>query len=87
MRGGQSQINPVQKMFESKIGSVDRVPRVMVSNEQIIWLGLDHRAGFVLSQIDGTVSFDDLIALSGMPRLDTLRILADLLSKNVITAG
>lgn len=72
------------KMFESKIGDFERVPRVQISEEEVIWLNLNHRAGFVLSQIDGTVSFEDLLALSGMPRLDTLRVLADLLDKNVI---
>lgn len=72
------------KMYESKIGDFERVPRVQISEEEVIWLNLNHRAGFVLSQIDGTVSFEDLLALSGMPRLDTLRVLADLLEKNVI---
>ena len=72
------------KMFESKIGDFERIPRVQISEEEVIWLNLNHRAGFVLSQIDGTVSFEDLLALSGMPRLDTLRVLADLLDKNVI---
>lgn len=72
------------KMFESKIGDFERIPRVQISEEEFIWLNLNHRAGFVLSQVDGTVSFEDLLALSGMPRLDTLRVLADLLDKNVI---
>lgn len=50
----------------------------------MIWLNLNHRAGFILSQIDGSVSYDDIIALSGMPRLDTLKILSDLISNKVI---
>lgn len=74
----------LMKMYESKIGDFDRAPRVLISGEEVIWLNLNHRAGFILSQIDGSVSYEDLIALSGMPRLDTVRILADLISNNVI---
>lgn len=72
------------KMYESKIGDFEHTPRVVISDEEVIWLNLNHRAGFILSQIDGTVTYEDLVALSGMPRLDTVRILADLLDKKVV---
>lgn len=75
------------KMYEAKIGSLDQVPKVLVSSEEVIWLNLNHRAGFILSQVDGTVSYEDLISLSGMPRLDTVRILTELLDQNVIGVG
>ena len=32
-----------------------------------MWLNLDHRAGFLLAQIDGTVDYEALFALSGLP--------------------
>lgn len=72
-------------MFESKLGGRDVIPRVMLKDDEIIWLNLDHRAGFVLAQIDGSVTFDDLFAVSGMSRLDTARILAQLLDEGVIS--
>jgi hypothetical protein len=34
--------------------------------------------------VDGTMSYDDLFALSGLPRLDTAKILATLLADGVI---
>ncbi|MCK6550346.1 hypothetical protein L6R52_31205, partial [Myxococcota bacterium] len=74
----------LMRMYESKLGDIDAVPRLLISNEEVIWLNLNHRAGFILSQIDGSVSYDDIIALSGMPRLDTLKILSDLISNKVI---
>ncbi|NJK90226.1 MAG: hypothetical protein HC923_13115 [Myxococcales bacterium] len=74
----------LMKMLESKIGDFGRAPRVSVRGEEVIWLNLNHRAGFILSQIDGFVSFEDLLALSGMSRLDTLRIIARLLQQKVI---
>ncbi len=73
-------------MYESKLGPLGRVPRLAIKPEEIMWLNLDHRAGFLLSQIDGTVDYENLFALSGLPRLDTARILAALLLDGVIAA-
>jgi tetratricopeptide (TPR) repeat protein len=74
-------------MLEARLGDLHRMPRVRLQPDDIIWLNLDHRAGFVLAQIDGAVSFDDLFALSGMSRLDTARILAQLLDEGIIAPG
>ena len=74
-------------MLESKLGSLEATPRVMLKDDEIIWLNLDHRAGFVLAQIDGTVTFDDLFSVSGMSRIDTARILAQLVEEGVISRG
>jgi hypothetical protein len=74
----------LQSMYESKLGRLDYNPRVRLKDDEIIWLNLDHRAGFVLAQIDGSVSFEDVFAVSGMSRLDTARILAQLLDEGVI---
>ena len=71
-------------MFESKIGVLTQVPQVKVDLSEVIWLNLDSRAGFVLSQIDGVISFDDLFSLSGMSRLETARILVQLKDSGVI---
>ena len=75
----------VQGLYEFRLGSLDNVPKVSLGAEEIVALNLDHRAGFVLSQIDGVSSFEDLFSLSGMSRLDTARILAELLEQKVIT--
>lgn len=74
-------------MFESKLGKLEAIPRVLLKDDEIIWLNLDHRAGFVLAQIDGTVTFDDLFSVSGMTRIDTARILAQLVEEGVISRG
>jgi tetratricopeptide (TPR) repeat protein len=71
-------------MYESKIGSMEARPSVSMAPDEIIWLNLDPRAGFVLAQIDGEVSFDDLYAICGLRRLDTARILAELLEEGVV---
>lgn len=73
-------------MYESKLGSMGSIPRLAIKPEEVLWLNLDHRAGFLLAQIDGLVNYEDLFALSGLPRLDTARILATLLQEGVIVS-
>jgi tetratricopeptide (TPR) repeat protein len=73
-------------MYESKLGSLTCVPRLAIKPEEVLWLNLDHRAGFLLAQIDGMVDYDSLFALSGLPRLDTARILANLIADGVVTS-
>jgi hypothetical protein len=76
----------LQTIYESKIGKLSAIPRVRLKEDEVIWLNLDHRAGFMLAQIDGTLSFEDLFSVSGMSRLDTARILAQLLDQRVIVS-
>jgi hypothetical protein len=73
-------------MYESRLGAMSSRPRLAIAPEEIMWLNLDHRAGFLLAQIDGTVTYDDLFALSGLPRLDTARILSAFLQEGVISS-
>ncbi|MGO9828842.1 MAG: hypothetical protein ACLPJH_01780 [Myxococcaceae bacterium] len=74
----------LQALYESKLGKLAIIPRVRLREDEVIWLNLDHRAGFILAQIDGTMTFDDLFSVSGMSRLDTARILVQLLEQRVI---
>jgi hypothetical protein len=74
-------------MYESRLGPLDAVPTVRLAPEDVLWLNLDHRAGFVLAQIDGTLTWDDLFTLSGLSRLETARILARLVDDGVVGAG
>jgi len=73
-------------MYESKLGPLAGVPRLAIKPEEVMWLNLDHRAGFLLAQIDGAVDYEALFAVSGLPRLDTARILANLIADGVITS-
>ena len=70
--------------YESKLGSTQARPRVVLRPDEILWLNIDHRAGFLLSQIDGKLTVEDLYALSGMSRMETAKILAELLEAGVI---
>ncbi|MCK9461870.1 MAG: hypothetical protein M0R80_19750 [Proteobacteria bacterium] len=71
-------------MYESRIGSFDRVPKVAVSPHELVWRNLDAATGFVLSRIDGMSSFEDVVDISGLSRFDTCRILNQLLQDGII---
>jgi hypothetical protein len=74
----------LQQMYTAKIGPLDRVPIVEVAREQLRWLSIDHRAGFVLSLVDGVSSLEMILDVSGMPELDALRILFELVQQHII---
>jgi hypothetical protein len=71
-------------MYLARLGSPTQAVHVVVPSDQIRWLSLDHRAGFLLSLVDGTSTIEELLDISSMPRLDTLRILYGLLDQRVI---
>jgi hypothetical protein len=77
-------VNVLSQMYLARLGSLAQVVRVAVPSDQIRWLSLDHRAGFLLSLIDGNSTIEELLDISGMPRLDALRILYGLLDQRAI---
>jgi hypothetical protein len=69
------------------IGSLDRVPYLAVDATRLLDLKVDHRTGFLLSEIDGRLDLETIVDVSGMPRLDTLRILYRLLEDGIVRVG
>jgi hypothetical protein len=72
------------QMFAARIGPLDQVITVVVSPDEIQWLALDHRAGFLLSLVDGQSTVDEILDISGMTRLDALKIIFDLTERQVV---
>jgi DNA-binding IclR family transcriptional regulator len=46
--------------------------------------GLDHRAGFILSMIDGVASLDDITDASGMTAADVQRLVDTLVERGLV---
>jgi hypothetical protein len=72
------------QMYSARLGSLTQHVHVAVPGDQIRWLTLDHRAGFLLSLVDGNSSIEEILDISGMTRLDALRIMYQLLDQRVI---
>jgi hypothetical protein len=83
-RYAQSCRDVLTQMYSARLGALTQRVRVAVPGDQIRWLSLDHRAGFVLSLIDGSSTVEELLDISGMNRLDALRILYTLYDQRVI---
>jgi len=83
-RYAQSCRDVLTQMYAARLGALTQRVRVAVPNDQIRWLSLDHRAGFVLSLIDGSSTVEELLDISGMNRLDALRIFYTLFDQRVI---
>jgi hypothetical protein len=74
----------LENMYAARLGPLDRVPMVVVPRTQMRWLTMDHRAGFILSLIDGSSTVEMVLDLSGMSKLDALRILHDLVQQKIV---
>jgi hypothetical protein len=68
-----------------QLGGLNQVPQREVPMSRVSSLDLDHRAGFVLSLVDGEVTFADILDLSSMSREETLDVLIDMYEADVIS--
>lgn len=84
MRYARSSRDRLVQLYSARLGSLERVPLVAVPDTEVRWLGLDHRAGFLLSRVDGEHTLEEIIDVSGMPRLEALKMLTELLDAGAI---
>lgn len=71
-------------LYLSRLGGGRRRLEVAVKATDVRWLGIDHRAGFLLSNIDGTTTLDDVVDVSGMPRHEALKLLVELFEAGAV---
>jgi len=67
-------------------GNLDRVPVLAAPLHELTRKPLDTRAAFLLSRIDGTLTFEEILDVAGMGRLEACRHLAHLLWRGIIRA-
>ncbi|NRA34113.1 MAG: hypothetical protein HRU17_12305 [Polyangiaceae bacterium] len=72
------------QMYAARLGALSQTVTISVPPNEIRWLSLDHRAGFLLSLVDGTSTVEEILDISGMTRLDALRIMFTLAQQNVV---
>jgi hypothetical protein len=81
-------IGPARSLFETAfeafLGPTQGIPVHSMSAAALATQGLDHRAGFLLSRIDGAITIEGLLDIASMPRFEALRILAGLLRVRAI---
>ena len=72
----QTELLPMQKKF---LGDASKLLEKKTDGAT-----LDPKSAFLLSRIDGMLSADDLLDVSGMPRNETLSILLNLILRGVV---
>jgi hypothetical protein len=81
-------IGPARSLFETAfealIGPPQGIPVPAMSSAALAGQDLDHRAGFLLSHMDGDLTVDGLLDVAGMSRFEVFRILAGLLRAKAI---
>ena len=60
-------------------------PVVALSADGLRRLPLDHRAGYLLSLMDGTMDLETVLDVSAMPRAEALSAVRDLFEAGVVT--
>ncbi|MFL5363261.1 MAG: hypothetical protein ACJ78U_20025, partial [Myxococcales bacterium] len=70
--------------FATYLGDTKRDVALARQLEDVACLPVGARAAFLLSRIDGLVSIDDVIDMSGMGRLDACRHLSQLLMLGIL---
>ena len=69
---------------ESWARGVTGAPTVTMERDRLKRLPLDHRAGFLLSLMDGAIDLDTVVEVSAMPRAEVLRVVRDLVEGGVV---
>jgi hypothetical protein len=67
-----------ERAFRAFMGNPHACPIRAIPTESISDHGLDQRAAFLMSRLDGMTSIADLIDSSGMARFDAVRVLSSL---------
>lgn len=76
--------NSLAELYISRLGGMSGVPELSISFNDLRHLSLDHRAGFLLSLVDGMSSIEDILDLCGMSNLEALRTIFELMQQDVI---
>lgn len=81
---GEREKQLLLRVFEARLGASNRLPQVIMKQPDLGKVGLDHRRAFLLDRIDGNTTVEDLLAVSGVGRLEAYRTLCWLLRRGVI---
>lgn len=72
------------RIYHEFIGDLSRTPCVALPMHEVTAQSLDHRAAFLLSRIDGTLTLDELLDVAGMPVLEALQHVVRLLLCGIV---
>ena len=72
------------QMYLGKLGGPQRRLRLAMPKDKLLWLSIDHRAGFLLALLEEPTTIEELLEICGMPLLDALQVVQGLVERKVI---
>lgn len=74
----------IMNAFQGFLGDLQRTPALARPLHELGSAPISPRAAFLLSRVDGTLSLDEILDVSGMPRLEAYRYLCQLLLRGIL---
>jgi hypothetical protein len=74
----------IMNAFQGFLGDLQRAPTLARPLHELGSAPISPRAAFLLSRVDGTLSLDEILDVSGMPRLEAYRYLCQLLLRGIL---
>lgn len=71
-------------VFQAFLGDLQRQPMLARPLHELASAPISPRAAFLLSRIDGQLSMDELLDVSGMPRIEAYRYLCQLFLRGIL---
>lgn len=72
------------ELYLSHLGTGFDIPKLAVPTESLGAYGVDRWAAYLISRFDDHVTIDDLVHLTNFTRLDTFRLLYDLVHRRLV---
>jgi len=80
----RSSRDKLEAMYSSRLLGGATVIELALPEPELRWLGLDPQVAALLARVDGRSDVESVIAASGVPRLEALRALVELLEGKVV---
>ncbi len=74
----------IMQVFQNFIGELDRQPQLARPLHELANAPISPRAAFLLSRIDGALTLEEILDVSGMPRLEAYRYLCQLFLRGIL---
>jgi hypothetical protein len=71
-------------VFQAFLGDLQRQPMLARPLHELATAPISPRAAFLLSRVDGLLSLDEILDVSGMPRLEAYRYLCQLFLRGIL---
>jgi len=71
-------------VLQQYLGDMSRRPKVAKPMHELNGTFIGPRAAFLVSRVDGDISYDELLDVSGMPRMEAYRYLCQLVMRGVL---